>query len=103
MLTELNIENKEAVKINLEKTKVITNQPEHSPIKIDTIAERVKEYKYLGQIISMRDCQTKEVNERISKAWKSYWALKVILQSNVSIEKKAKIINTCIKPVLTYT
>lgn len=104
MLDQINEESKKAgLQINIEKTKIISNRNLNMDIGLEnSTIEKVEEFTYLGQLISMEECQTKEINARITKAWKSYWTLKDILKSNISMKQKTKIINTCILPVLTY-
>ena len=60
MITQLNTESRKfGLKINIDKTKVMTNNVE-TPINIDEEElEYVTEYTYLGQIISFHDRQEK--------------------------------------------
>lgn len=105
MLKELDIESRKVgLTMNLEKTKVMTNGEQESPIYIiDKLIEYVNEYVYLGQIISPIDLTTKEIERRIGHAWKSYWSLKEIMKNTeISMTVKRKLFNTCIMPVLTY-
>lgn len=105
MIEELiNESEKVGLSINTSKTKLMTNYIE-TPIKPDNAAELeyVNEYTYLGQIISPTDTTTKEIQNRINLGWKRYWALKDVMKnSQIPIEGKKKIFNTCILPSMTY-
>ncbi|CAH2097985.1 unnamed protein product [Euphydryas editha] len=104
MIQSLNEESeKVGLKMNLTKTKVMTNS-----IKVDitvsgAILEFVNEYTYLGQLISPKDITVKEINARIATGWKKFWSLKEIMKSqDLGIALKRKTFNTCILPCLTY-
>lgn len=100
----INESEKVGLSINTSKTKVMTNYVK-IPIKPENSAELgyVNEYTYLGQIISPTDITTKEIQNRINLGWKRYWGLKDIMKnSDISIEGKKKIFNTCILPTMTY-
>lgn len=89
--------------MNTAKTKIMSNS-ENAPIIVNgKTIEYVMEYTYLGQIISPIDLATKEINNRITLAWKRYWSLKEIMKNPlVPLKAKSKIFNTCILPVMTY-
>lgn len=89
--------------MNATKTKVMTNF-EKIPITVNgNTIEYVEEYTYLGQIISPTDLTNKEINNRISLAWKRFWSLKEIMKNpQVQLKAKSKIFNSCILPVMTY-
>lgn len=89
--------------MNKSKTKVMTNR-EEIPIKLDgEEIEYVKNYIYLGQLISFKDQTNAEVERRVACAWKRYWSLKEIFKSkHFPVMAKRKVFNSCILPCLTY-
>jgi hypothetical protein len=104
MVQALADESKEVgLKINASKTKMMTNSCEID-IAIDSFRlDYVHEYVYLGQIISIQDMMSKEVNKRIASGWRKYWSLKEIMKSKeLSMNIKRKTFNSCILPCLTY-
>lgn len=104
MLTQLERESKTVgLTMNLDKTKVMTNHIK-SPIFLNSNQiEYVDEYTYLGQIIAPENQMQKEINVRISKAWKRFWSLKEIMKNpHIPLKDKTKIFNSCILPCLTY-
>ncbi|XP_063538127.1 uncharacterized protein LOC134747432 [Cydia strobilella] len=95
MITELAMESKKAgLTMNKSKTKILTNRkPEDITIENEKI-EYVKEYIYLGQIVSFEDSTEKEIQRRISTSWKKYWGHKEIMKNgsiNIGIKKKNRI------------
>lgn len=104
MIQALNTESsKVGLKMNITKTKLMTNS-EIRPIEIDgQKVEYVDEYCYLGQIISPKDQTTKEINKRIANGWKKYWSLKEVVKAKEhNMATKRKVFNTCILPCITY-
>lgn len=91
------------LKLNPEKTKIMTNGKK-DPVTVEqTQISYVDEYIYLGQLISPEDNINKEVERRIANGWKKYWGAKEIMKDkNLHISTKSKLFNTCILPVLTY-
>ncbi|CAB3252101.1 unnamed protein product [Arctia plantaginis] len=88
---------------NTSKTKMMTNS---IPIDITINGQKleyVEEYVYLGQIISITDQMSKEIDKRIATGWKKYWALKEIMKSKeLGMKIKKKTFDTCILPCITY-
>ncbi|XP_022833711.1 uncharacterized protein LOC111361551 [Spodoptera litura] len=81
MLQQLSDESAKAgLTMNLTKTKIMTNAQEtvyHEQITVNNEEiEYVKEYIYLGQLISTEDCMKKEIERRITNTWKRFWSLK---------------------------
>lgn len=104
MLTQLERESKTVgLTMNRDKTKVMTNHI-RTPISINSDQiEYVEEYTYLGQTISPENQMQKEVNNRISKAWKRFWSLKEIMKNpHIPLKDKTTVFNSCILPCLTY-
>lgn len=91
------------LEINADKTKLMTNSTERNLEVNGTKFEYVKEFVYLGQIISSEDSMSKEINKRIACGWKKYWSLKEIMKNkDLGIHIKRKTFNTCILPCMTY-
>ncbi|KAL0832588.1 hypothetical protein ABMA28_000786 [Loxostege sticticalis] len=91
------------LEMNTSKTKMMTNS---IPIDITINGQKleyVKEYVYLGQIISPKDQMSKEIDKRIASGWKTFWALKEIMKSKeLGMKIKKKTFDTCILPCITY-
>ncbi len=76
--------NKVGLLINFLRTKITTNIRPFEEIKTENkIIEIVKEYKYLGQIMSFEGKTEKEVRIRRANAWKVFWGQKYILKGKV--------------------
>ena len=104
MITQLNTESRKfGLKINIDKTKVMTNNVE-TPINIDEEElEYVTEYTYLRQIISFHDRQEKEIDRRIQNSCKAFWKLRNYLTTKqINIVHRRKLFNMCILPVMLY-
>lgn len=104
MIRTLNTESaKVGLKMNITKTKLMTNS-KMEPIDVEEQQlEYVDEYCYLGQIISPINQTTKEINKRIASGWRRYWSLKEIVKSKVhNMSTKRKVFNTCILPCISY-
>lgn len=105
MLQQLNEEaSKVGLKMNLSKTKIMTNIDDDSEIKIgDTVIERVDSCVYLGHKLKLGlDNQTAEVKRRIGLAWAAFGKLRLIFKSKMNNSLKRKVFDTCVLPVLTY-
>lgn len=89
--------------MNISKTKAMSSASEDCILLNGEPIEYVKEYTYLGQQIAMTDIMSKEIDTRIGKAWKSYWQFKEIMKNTeIKMNIKTKLYNTCVLPVLTY-
>ena len=105
MLEELNEEaNKVGLKMNLSKTKIMTNIEDDREMKIgDTVVEKVDSYVYLGHKLKLGlDNQTAEIKRRIGLAWAAFGRLRLIFKSKMNNSLKRKVFDTCVLPVLTY-
>ncbi|CAK1595505.1 unnamed protein product [Parnassius mnemosyne] len=104
MINNLNEESiKAGLKMNTNKTKIMTNSTKSNITINGDSLEYVKDYIYLGQVISIENQIPKEINLRIATGWKKYWSLKEIVKSkDLSMSIKRKTFNTCILPCLTY-
>ncbi|CAG4915287.1 unnamed protein product [Colias eurytheme] len=104
MLTQLDRESRKVgLTMNLDKTKLMTNNIK-TPILLDSNQiEYVDEYTYLGQIIAPENQMQKEINIRINKAWKRFWSLKEVMKNpHMPLKDKTTVFNSCILPSLTY-
>lgn len=104
MLKDINNESKKVgLYLNASKTKILTNG-EPCYIKIDdTNIETVKEYIYLGQLVSFDNSTQNEIQRRIALGWRKYWSLKELMKNNqIDIKIKTKLYNIVILPTLTY-
>lgn len=104
MLNELSYESEKiGLKLNPEKTKVMTNGVKDSINIRESQISYVEEYIYLGQLISPKDNINKEIERRIANSWKRYWSLREVMKDkNLHISTKSKLFNICILPVLLY-
>lgn len=68
----------------------------------DRKLEYIKDFVYLGQIMSFENRAEKELNRRITNGWAQFHSLRFILRSEISMDLKKSVFNSCILPVLTY-
>jgi hypothetical protein len=87
---------------NETKTKIITNTNELDFFVDNVEYEVVSEYNYLGQVTTFKNQEEKQVDARISSAWKSYWALKKYFKSRLPLFHKKRLFDACVLPVFTY-
>ena len=66
------------------------------------MGDRVEEYVYLGQTISVREGMEREMNVRRQKVWRKYWSLRRVFKGKMSVKSKVKILESCVIPVLCY-
>ena len=92
------------LKVNVGKTKVMTNQPTLLPITINTHdLELVNEYIYLGETITCKkNMQIAEVKLRVRMGWAAYSNLKHIFKSNMPQHLKTRAYDQCVLPTMTY-
>lgn len=91
------------LKINVTKTKAMTNDIEETLFIGNDEVDYVEDFIYLGQLVSFSERQDKELRRRIQNAWKGFWKLKTYLTSrSLPMKLKARIFNMCIVPILTY-
>ncbi|KAL4090324.1 hypothetical protein QTP88_025183 [Uroleucon formosanum] len=65
--------------------------------------EKVEEFKYLGATLSIKNDWSKEINIRINKAEKTFYALLKFLNSKtLSRRSKTRLYGSIIRPSLTY-
>lgn len=103
MIKDLNHKSAEAgLKINRKKTVILSNSDVDDYEIGDWKLEKVEEYKYLGQIVSFTDSMTKEIEARISAAWRNFWAHKRFLMSELPMWHKRKLMDGVILPTFTW-
>jgi hypothetical protein len=96
------------LEINGTKTKlmIMSWKPynENEDIKIGTYSfEIVKEYTYLGTILTNKNEIRPEIEKRITNATRTYYALLPLLKNHSVLRaEKIKIYKTLIRPVVTY-
>ena len=93
------------LKISQEKTKVLrTNNKQEAPITIGGVAtENVKEFAYLGSIISQTGGTDEDITARIKKARQAFAILRPVWKSTaISIHTKIRIFSSNVKSVLMY-
>lgn len=106
MLEQLNEKSTQiGLKININKTKIMTNAPMPIHIAINGAdIENVDSYIYLGHTLKLgKENQDAEIDRRIRLAWQAFGKLSFILKSRTfPIKLKAKIFDSCVLPVLAY-
>ena len=94
------------MELNVKKTKgmVMEKQPRMKiTIKSNGIAlGQVNKYKYLGTLITADMRCMQEIKRRIGIANKSFWELKELMNSNVNMKTKKRLLNLYIFSLLTY-
>lgn len=94
---------KVGLKLNPEKTRVMTNGTKSTIQLKNTEISYTEEYIYLGQLITQNEPMIKEAERRITNGWKRYWSLKEAMKNKqLHINFKSKLFNTCVLPVLMY-
>lgn len=96
---------KRGMKINKQKTKVMTMGDTRMNIEIEgTKIEQVERFKYLGVVIDNTGKQDAEINERIEKSIKLYYAMnsKFLHKKEISRQTKMNVYKAVCRPILTY-
>lgn len=98
---------KQGLKINIEKTKVMSVGEKGSNILIKlngSIIEQTDSYRYLGVMLHESGRNEAELNNRVESAMKIYYALnkKFIRKKEITARTKMSVYNTVFKPILTY-
>ena len=105
MINELNEQScRLGMKINMKKTKVMFNNIATAvPVHIGTHEiERVHEYVYLGQLVTMTNDTSEEIKRRIAAGWSAFSKYRDLLVSKLPMCLKRKLYNQCILPAMTY-
>ncbi|CAG4991850.1 unnamed protein product [Parnassius apollo] len=100
MIEDLLIESERVgLKLNPEKTRVMTNG-EKTTIRIrNTEINYTDEYIYLGKLITQKEPMREEEKRRITNSWSLREATK---DKQLHINIKSKLFNTCVLPGLMY-
>ncbi len=64
--------------------------------------ELVKEYTYLGHMVSAKPAHEKEIRRRIGMGWSAFGEQNLLRNRNLPLSLKRKVYNQCILPFLTY-
>ena len=98
MISELNAASKTAgLSINYSKTKIMSNGRKDRITVEGSEIQYVKDYLYLGQLISLSCQQDKEIKRRIGQAWRSFWALKhTRLNKGLNKNLRLQILKSCV-------
>jgi Reverse transcriptase (RNA-dependent DNA polymerase) len=95
------------LKINVEKTKIITSDGSPSMVYLDGVQlKQEKQFKYLGSLIQENKvAASAEIRSRIGQATIAFASLKWCLwkKNNVSVMTKMRIFRALILPVLLYS
>ncbi len=104
MVKELkSIISKFGLSMNLTKTEFMSNRNGVNEFRIDdTKILKVEKYKYLGQLTKFNNNMETVITTRISSAWETFWVHKTILRSEMKLEPKIKILESCVILVLPY-
>lgn len=104
MLIDLVAESeKTGLLINWKKTKIMSNMTMQEFKVGNNTVEVVKEFKYLGTNIAFEKREDKEVNKRISSAWRAFWSYKrFFTNEKLAIYHKRRLMDMVILPVFTY-
>lgn len=93
---------KKGLIMNMTKTKLMTNCRKTEIIFENTPLEYVDEFSYLGQCVSFQNKNKKEIQSRIARTWKAFWAVSYLRDKEIPLGLKQKLIDSCLLPVLTY-
>lgn len=95
------------LKINIQKTKVMTISKEERTINIKINGkqvEQVNEFKYLGVVLHNKGKQESDITERADKAIKAYYSLcnSLVKKKEISRQTKLLVYKTILLPILTH-
>uniref|UniRef100_A0A3B3I440 ribonuclease H n=1 Tax=Oryzias latipes TaxID=8090 RepID=A0A3B3I440_ORYLA len=109
LLNDLNKEGrKDGMTMNKKKTKPMWNEIARKRRRKGIIVdgeqlEEVDEYKYLGRLLTPGNEMAKEIDERVTSAWKRFGQYSTFLRDQkMPMCLKMKIMNTVILPSMTY-
>ncbi|KAI5735667.1 hypothetical protein M8J77_021140 [Diaphorina citri] len=98
--------NKIGLEVHPHKTQWMKNKycrTEYTIHLNNTVIEKVKSYKYLGQTITMNNDLPTEIRNRKRAAWIGFNKIKdVLTDSKIDMPKRADLFNTYILPAMTY-
>lgn len=91
------------LEMNVNKTKILTNNYERPIMIKENTIEYVSDYIYLGKQISFKISNNEEeVTRRINATWKKFWSLREIFKGKFSLHMKKIVYDTCLLPCLLY-
>ena len=92
------------ISVNKTETMKVSRTPGTLNMKInDTNLKQVKEFKYLGNMVTKDDRMNREIENRLQKANNfSYQLAPLLKHSDIPMETKRKIINSIFLPTLIY-
>ena len=109
LLNNLNEEGrKDGMRMNKKKTKIMCNEIAKRRQRKGILIygeqlEVVEEYKYLGRLLTPGNEMAKEIDERITSAWKRFGQYSTFLRDQrMPICLKRKIMDTVILPAMAY-
>jgi hypothetical protein len=105
MINQLNEESKKlGMKMNMKKTKVMFNKfTRQAEVQVNGISiEKVDEYVYLGQLVTMQSDKTDEIKRRIVAGWAAFNRSRDIMKSKMPVCLKRKVYNQCVLGAMTY-
>ena len=105
MFNELNEQSaKLGMKINMKKTKVMFNKyAQQLPVHVNgEIVEKVDNYVYLGQLVTMQNDKAAEIKRRIIARWIAFNKHRYIMKSQLPMCLKRKVFNQCVLTTMTY-
>lgn len=104
MIHSLNKSSKQVgLEMNLTKTMIMTNSIQRKIAADDVILKYTDKYTYLGKQIGFsRKNSELEIDRRIQNTWNKYWSMKEIFKSDMAVQIKTRVMNTCLLPSLTY-
>jgi hypothetical protein len=92
------------LKINTGKTKVMSNKPIRVPLTVQSAAiEKVDQFVYLGQLITLPRDHGREISRRIRAGWNAYRKFRDLFTAkNIAMKLKRRLFNSCIAPAMLY-
>ena len=94
------------MELNAKKTKVMVIEKQPGTkivIKSNGVTlEQVKQYKYLGTLITEDAKCLQEIKRRIGIAKKSFWELKELMKSNINMNTKKRLLKIYIMSLSSY-
>uniref|UniRef100_A0A224YYP9 Rvt 1 n=1 Tax=Rhipicephalus zambeziensis TaxID=60191 RepID=A0A224YYP9_9ACAR len=102
MITELDTESRRVgLKIKIKVMRNSLGREQRFAIGGETL-EVVKEYVYLGQVVTAEPDHESEITRRIRMGWSTFGKHSHITNGSLPLSLKRKVHNSCILPVLTY-
>eukprot|EP00973_Karenia_brevis_P058174 8097478-Karenia_brevis.AAC.1 len=97
------------LKLHMGKTKVMSNDPSNlgGTLKLDAGVIEIMKYSgftsYLGKALSLHELHNTEIDARIDKAWKKFYALKADLCGrHASLTSRLRLFEATVTPTLLY-